>query len=101
MTNKRWLYALLAFVCGVTVSSLTAAAQQERLELDHLNRLAGQATEVVEVNLDQTALRALVKLSMLGERDQTMLGDVTSRLKGVYVRSYEFEREGEYSPEDI
>jgi hypothetical protein len=101
MTNKRWVYSLFALVCGVCVSSLAAAAQQERLALDHLNRLAGQATEVVEVNLDQTALQALVKLSLLGERDRTMLGDVTSRLKGVYVRSYEFEREGEYSPEDI
>jgi len=101
MTNERWGYALFAFVCGLCVLSLPAAAQQERLQLDHLNRLAGQATEAVEVNLDQTALRALAKLSLLGERDRAILGDVTSRLRGVYVRSYEFEREGEYSPQDI
>jgi hypothetical protein len=101
MTNNRWIYLLIAFVGGVCVSSLVAAAQQDRLQLDHLNRLASRAAEAVEVNLDQTALRALAKLASLGEHDQTRLNDAASRLKGVYVRSYEFEQEGEYSPDDV
>lgn len=104
MTNKRLLCSLLCFICGLLVSSFAAAAQQEKLQLDHLNQLANRATEVVEVNLDQTALKALTKLTALSEgsdRDHEKLSSLSSRLRGVYVRGYEFEREGEYSPNDI
>ncbi|MEP7340819.1 MAG: DUF4252 domain-containing protein [Acidobacteriota bacterium] len=101
MTNKRTALSLMILLCGIWLASFAASAQQERLQLDHLNRLAGRATEVVEVNLDQTALRALTKLASLSERDRTKLSETASRLKGVYVRGYEFEREGEYSPDDI
>jgi len=101
MTNKRTALSRTVLLCGMLLVPFAAAAQQERLQLDHLNRLAGRATEVVEVNLDQTALQALTKLLLLGEHDRTKLGDLPSRLGGLYVREYEFEREGEYSPDDI
>ncbi len=107
MTNKRFLRSLLCFVCGLVSSfafPLAGAAQQEKLQLDHLNQLATRATEVVEVSLDQTALKALTKLTALSasrDRDREKLSGLSSRLRGVYVRGYEFEREGEYSPNDI
>lgn len=101
MTNKRFILSLVCCVCGLLVSSFAAAAQQEKLRLDHLNQLASRATEVVEVSLDQTALKALTKLTALSDRDHEKLSGLTSRLRGVYVRGYEFEREGEYSPSDI
>lgn len=105
MTNKRFFLSLVCFVCGLLVSSLAfplaGAAQQEKLQLDHLNRLATRATEVVEVSLDQTALKALTKLTAFSDRDHEKLSGLTSQLRGVYVRGYEFEREGEYSPSDI
>lgn len=101
MTNKRLLLSLVIALCGVLLTLLTAAAQQERLQLDSLNRLAGRATEAVEVDLDQTALRAVAKLTALSDRDREKWGALASNLRGVYVRGYEFEREGEYSPTDI
>jgi len=100
MTNKRIALSLMVLLCAMLLP-FAVAAQQEKLQLDHLNRLASRAIEAVEVNLDQTALQALTKLAFLSERDRTMLSDTTSRLKGVYVREYEFEREGEYTPDDI
>lgn len=101
MTNKRLALSLVIFVCGVLLYSFAAAAQQEKLQLDHLNKLSSRAAEVVEVNLDQTALQALTKLTAFSERDRAKWKDLTSSLRGVYVRGYEFEREGEYSSEDI
>lgn len=100
MTNKRFVISLLFTACGM-LFSFAAAAQQEKLQLNHLDRLANRATEVVEVNLDQTALHALTKLAAFSDRDREKLGGLTSRLRGVYVRGYEFEREGEYSSNDI
>jgi hypothetical protein len=101
MTNKRFAFSLVISACGVLVFSFAAAAQQAKLELDHLNKLSSRAEEVVEVNLDQTALQALTKLTAFSERVRAKWKDLTSSLRGVYVRGYEFEREGEYSPEDI
>ena len=105
MTNKSFLRSLVFFACALLVSSLASslagAAQQEKLRLDHLNTLAGRATEVVEVSLDETALKALTKLTMLSDRNRDRLLGMDSRIRGVYVRGYEFERDGEYSPQDI
>jgi hypothetical protein len=102
MTSKRFLRSLMLFLCGLLVSSFVAAAQQEKLQFSHLTHLANRATEVVEVNLDETALKAVAKLSTaFSERDFEKLSGLTSRLRGVYVRGYEFEREGEYSSNDI
>ncbi|HMV51837.1 MAG TPA: hypothetical protein PLD20_04800 [Blastocatellia bacterium] len=105
MTNKPFLRSLVFFACALLVSSLASslagAAQQEKLRLDHLNALAGRATEVVEISLDETALKALTKLTMLSDRDRDRLLGLDSRIRGVYVRGYEFERDGEYSPQDI
>lgn len=105
MTNKSFLRSLVFFACALLVSSLASslagAAQQEKLRLDHLNALAVRAAEVVEVSLDETALKALTKLTMLSNSDRDRLLGLDSRIRGVYVRGYEFEREGEYSPQDI
>ena len=101
MTSKHFARSLVLFLCGLLVSSFAAAAQQEKLQLDHLNRLADRASEVVEVSLDQTALHALTRLAAFTDRDLERLSGLTARLRGVYVRGYEFEREGEYSPNDI
>lgn len=101
MTNKRWSLLLVAFLVGLALASFAVAAQESRLRLDHLNRLASTATEIVEVNLDQEALRALTKLMVLTERDKTRLENSLSGLSGVYVRGYQFDQEGQYSPNDI
>jgi len=101
MTNKRWIVSLVVFLCGALMASFAAAAQQDKLQLDHLNRLSATASEVVEVNMDQPAVQVLNKLMTLNDRERARLNGMTSRLRGIYVRGYEFEREGEYSSNDI
>jgi hypothetical protein len=100
MTNKRFAIYLSLALCGLLATSF-AAAQQDKLQLDHLNWLASRATESIEVSLDQTALRALTRLAPLTGREHEKLSALSSRLKGVYVRGYEFEREGEFTTDDI
>lgn len=101
MTNKPWALSLCAFFAGLALASLTVTAQEGRLRLDHLNHLAKTATESVEVNLDQEALRALTKLMSLSERDKDHLANSLTRLSGVSVRGYQFDAENQYSPNDI
>ena len=90
------LLALLLF------SGLPAArAQDARLRLDHLDRLAPRATESVEITMNDVQVQFLRKLVSLGESERSKLKGLLSKLKGVYVRGYEFARDGEYSDSDI
>jgi hypothetical protein len=90
------LLALLLF-CGLAA----ARAQDARLRLDHLDRLAARATESVEITMNDVQVQFLRKLVSLGESERSKLKELLSKLKGVYVRGYEFARDGEYSDSDI
>ncbi|HEV2668463.1 MAG TPA: DUF4252 domain-containing protein [Blastocatellia bacterium] len=90
------LLALLLF-CGPAATR----AQDARLRLDHLDRLAARATESVEITMNDVQTQFLRKLVSLGESDRSKLKGLLSKLKGVYVRGYEFARDGEYSDADI
>jgi hypothetical protein len=94
--NSSALLALLLF-CGLAV----ARAQEARLRLDHLDRLSVRATESVEITMNDVQVQFLRKLVSLSESDQSKLKRLLSKLKGVYVRGYEFARDGEYSDGDI
>jgi hypothetical protein len=76
-------------------------AQDARLRLDHLNRLAARATESVEITMNDAHTQFLGKLVSLSESDQSKLKGLLSKLKGIYVRGYEFAQDGEYSDADI
>ena len=90
------LTTLLLF-CGLAAPR----AQDARLRLDHLDRLAARATESVEITMNDVQVQFLRKLVSLGESERSKLKGLLSKLKGVYVRGYEFARDGEYSDSDI
>jgi hypothetical protein len=76
-------------------------AQDARLQLGHLDRLAPRATESVEITMNDVQVQFLRKLVSLGESERSKLKGSLSKLKGVYVRGYEFAHDGEYSDADI
>lgn len=76
-------------------------AQEARLHLGHLDRLAARATESVEITMNDVQVQFLRKLVSLGESERSKIKGALSKLKGVYVRGYEFAHDGEYSDADI
>ncbi len=81
--------ALLFLFAAVAVP---AVAQQVNLELPGL---AERASEVVDVTLDARMLRLASKFLSMAP-DERAARDIIQKLEGIYVRSYEFDREGEY-----
>ena len=77
------------------VAALPASAQ--RLNLDFPG-LADKATEVVDVTLDAQMLRLAANFFSGAGRssDERAVRDIVQRLEGIYVRSYQFDREGVY-----
>jgi hypothetical protein len=85
---------------SLLVASSSARAQGARLHLDHLDRLAGQATESVNIAIDPAMLK-LASGFLKGDGDDAAVKAMLTGLKGIYVRSFEFERENAYTAEDV
>src|SRR5262245_13529653 len=76
-------------------------AQDARLQIGHLDRLAARASESVEITMNDVQVQFLRKLVSLSQSDQSKIKGLLSKLKGVYVRGFEFSQDGEYSDADI
>ncbi|MCI0337564.1 MAG: DUF4252 domain-containing protein [Acidobacteria bacterium] len=78
-----------------------ARAQDARLDISHLDKLADKAAETIEVSLDERLLQLAAKFLNSKNPDEARVKDLVSGLKGVYVRVFEFDNPGEYATSDI
>ncbi|HKQ78723.1 MAG TPA: DUF4252 domain-containing protein [Blastocatellia bacterium] len=91
--------ALLALLVFFAASA--TRAQDARLQINHLDRLAARASESVEITMNDVHAQFLSKLVSLSQSDQSKIKGLLSKLKGIYVRGFEFAQDGEYSDADI
>jgi hypothetical protein len=77
-----------------------ASAQEIRIP-PNVERLAGRAIETVNVTVDGALLQLASKFLSSTDREQAVAKSVISGLKGIYVRSFKFANEGEYSEADV
>ena len=80
---------------------LPAAAFQDVQMPVNLDRLASRATESVDVTLDASLLKLASGFLSQEDRDEAQVKKLVSKLKGVYVRSFQFDKEGQYSMTDV
>jgi hypothetical protein len=66
-----------------------------------LDRLAAKATEVVDVTMDANLLQLASRFLSDKDADDAHVKKLIGGLKGIYVRSFEFEKPGEYQQSDI
>jgi hypothetical protein len=86
----RKFIATLALAVAVAVP---VSAQKINLDFPGL---ADRAEEVVDITLDASMLRMAAKFFSGKDADERALRDMISGLEGIYVRSYQFAKEGEY-----
>ena len=107
MNTRKWCHVevfVVALFCAI-VAATPGAAQDSRLDLKNLEHLASKAAEVVDVTLDGPLLRMAEKFMAADEdskdsEDKEVLALIRN-LKGVYVKSFEFDNPGEYSESDV
>src|SRR5215470_5121394 len=92
---------MIVLILLVAFCVSTARAQDAKLQIDHLNKLADKAAEVVEVTLDERLLKIAAKFLSPDNPTEAKVKEIVSGLKGVYVRVFEFDNAGEYSPNDL
>lgn len=86
---------LILSILFALATAFPASAQRLNLEFPGL---AEKADEVVDVTLDADMLRIASKFFSAKKADERAVREMISGLQGIYVRSYEFAKEGEYDP---
>jgi hypothetical protein len=89
--------ALLLLVSPVLAA---AQAQDSKIQMASLDHLAAKASQTVDVNIDGRLMRLASKL-LKGEGDEKQVKELLVGIKGIYVKSFEFEADGQYSAADV
>lgn len=90
--TKTVLLALLAL----------APLRAQELKLPtNLDRLAAKASEVVDVTMDSNLLQLASRFLSDKNPDDAQVKKLIAGLRGIYVKSFEFEKTGEYLDSDI
>ncbi|HEY7784016.1 MAG TPA: DUF4252 domain-containing protein [Pyrinomonadaceae bacterium] len=95
---KLFIFATLVLLISI---GTTAQAQGGRVELSSLDRLTAKASQTVDVSIDERLIQTAAKVLSSKEPDEAKVKEIVNGLKGIYVRSFEFEKEGEYAAADV
>jgi hypothetical protein len=100
MSMRKSLLQLGALVLG---AAAVAAAQDSPLLLPPgvEKELASRASDVTEVTLGKNMLGFAAKFMNGKDEDDAAARKLIEGLQGIYVREYEFDKEGEYSMDQI
>jgi|HubBroStandDraft_1064217.scaffolds.fasta_scaffold03437_4 hypothetical protein len=85
----------------LTLSLLLAGAAPAQQVKWNFDKLAARASDTVDVSLDGSLLRLATKFLSDDDKDEAQVKKLVGGLKGVYVRSFEFKKPGEYSEADL
>src|SRR5580700_10000107 len=103
MKNRTIWIALGALLVGAGLLANPAAAQNSQLPLPPPveKELAARASNVTEVTLGKNMLAFAAKFMNGKDQDEAATRRLIENLDGIYVREYEFDKEGQYSAEEI
>jgi uncharacterized protein DUF4252 len=97
--------SLAAVFLGLALLCLTpcARAQNAQLKLDHLEKLSNKAVEVNNVTLDGDMLQLAAKFLDMDkdDKDAAQVKGLIRKLKGIYVKNFEFDEPNQYSVADV
>jgi hypothetical protein len=93
---------LIAAVLGF--SALRGYGQDAKLQLGNLDKLTDKAKRVTDVTLDGSLLQFAVNLIQKidpQDEDVAQLQSIIKNLKGIYIKSFEFDDASQYSKADV
>ncbi len=79
----------------------TASAQDPKIQMSHLDQLATKASETVDVNIDERLVQIAIKVFDVNDPDEAKVRKLVSGLKGIYVKSFEFDSDNMFSSADL
>ena len=99
--NTLLMRAALPGFLFLLLAAAPARAQDARILLNNLDHLAETADKTIDVTVDEGIIKlAMSVLNPKRSPDEAKIIDILSGLKGVYVKRFEFEKEGAYAMSD-
>jgi len=97
---KKWI---LIFVLAAAALAAPAWSQTTQLPLppEVEKELAARASNVTEVTLGKNMLAFAAKFMKGKDKDEAATRQLIEGLDGIYVREYEFDKEGQFSMEEV
>ncbi|MGC9948505.1 MAG: DUF4252 domain-containing protein [Bryobacteraceae bacterium] len=86
------------FLIAALLLAGAAPAQQVKWNFD---KLAARASDSVDVSLDGALLQLGAKFLSDDDKDQAKVKKLVAGLKGIYIKTFEFKKPGEYSAADL
>jgi hypothetical protein len=102
LATRKLTRILIAAVLGF--SALRGYGQDAKLQLGNLDRLSEKAARVTDVTLDGSLLQFAVNLIQKidpQDEDVAQLQSIIKNLKGIYIKSFEFDDASQYSKADV
>ena len=83
------------------IGAASTMAQDAKIQTGQLDALTTKASQTVDVNLDERLMRVAGGFLSGKDPGEAKVRALINGLKGIYVRSFEFEKEGEYTDADL
>jgi len=99
--RNSWKIAPVLLLLLFAGSTAKTNAQTAKLQIDQLDVLSNKASETVDVRLDERLMQTTLKFFSGKGSDDAQIRDVLKGVKGIYVKSFTFEKEGEYSSAEV
>jgi len=77
------------------------AQDHAKIDMSHLDKFAERADKVINVTVDEQLLRLAASFLSDKKPDEAKIKELIMGLKGVFVKRFEFEKEGEFTLADV
>ena len=94
---KTPLIALL-LIAG---TAFVARAQDSKIQMASLDHLAAKASQTVDVSIDERLIRIAARAFSDDDADEREIKKLVTGIKGIYVKSFQFDNEGQYVTADV
>lgn len=102
LSHKLFTQPLIVLLLIVTSALIAQAqAQDSRIQTSSLDHLAAKASQTVDVNVDERLMKMAAKLFSDQDADEREVKKLVAGLKGIYVKSFEFDSDGQYTVADL
>lgn len=93
----------VALCLGLSVFAAAPAYAQNyaKIDMSHLDKFADRADKVINVTVDEQLLRLAASFLSEKKPDEAKIKELILGLKGVFVKRFEFEKEGEFTLADV
>lgn len=91
----------ISILALILMAAVPCFGQNPKLQIDDLDRFFATASETVDVTVDGALLQVAMKFLNPNKPDEAKVREIVGMLKGVYVKSFEFDRDGAYTPADV